>query len=550
MTALSRSYHAGRRYPAQAAIAVALTGVMFFTFLFTVAALWARCQLAWWIFPSAVLAAIVTALATVPSAMREGASLSVAAATVIVVLAATGVAYFTVDSSFDGIYYHQEIIAALCNGWNPFAPPYDIIPPYTPWAVHYAKAVEISAAAIVSCTGAIETGKAINIIAVASLAACVSTCLREQAGRLAAHSRLLTAAAIANPVVCAQLLSYYIDFYKYVYLVWALAAFIDIAAGRRRGTVILFMTLVLAMATKFNIFFEAGLWVAAAMAWWGVRGNGVALKRVTLTGVAALAVGCALTYHPYVTNWLQAGHPLYPLMGEGAEDIMTGNTPAEFLGRSRFVTFFLSLLSVNLPSVAQPIGGFTPLMPLILILSLWSLWCLRGKIPGAMLYAAVLVTVSCFFFEQAWWARYICQLWLVPVIIVIAAFRAGVAAKASRLTAWLMIAAGVSALLFTSKEMLVRGGYQQLMLHTAAAEPEVLVTGQWWGPQFERHMDEAGIRYRYVTEMPDTTGRTVLYYYEQNDPLIIISAEGADKIRKSLESLHFNYTRHEYHSAR
>ncbi|MDE6417531.1 MAG: hypothetical protein K2K68_10985 [Duncaniella sp.] len=549
MTYLSRRNPVARPQPAAAATAVALLATVFYSFALSVAVMWAQCRLSWWIFPAAVVAAIVTALVAVPRAVGEGAALKVTVLTLAVVAAAVGAAWVTIDYSYDGLYYHQEIIAALCDGWDPFAPPFDKVPRYTPWAVHYAKAVEIAAAAIVSCTGVLETGKAINIIALAAMACGVNAWLGEQGGRLTRHRTMLTLAAVANPVVWSQLFTYYIDFYKYVYLIFALMAFGDIALNRRRGYVVLFMTLLLAMATKFNIFFEAGLWVLAAMIWWGIRGERGALKGVFVTGLLALFIGVALTFHPYVTNWLQAGHPLYPLMGEGAEDIMTSNTPAGYLGRSRFVTFFLSLASVTLPNVGQPVGGFTPLMPVILLLSLWILFRLRGAISGAALYTVVLVTLSCFLFEQAWWARYICQLWAVPVILVAAAYRAGRAMKAARLTAWLMIVAGAFAFVYAGKQMAVVGGYQKIMLEAAAEEPEVLVTGEWWGPQFARQMDEAGVNYRYSHQMPDTTARTVLYYHEYNDPLVIMSPEGAAKIRARIEGLHLNYDRHVYGSA-
>lgn len=456
-------------------------------------------------------------------------------------------AWFTIDYSFDGLYYHQEIIAALCDGWNPFAPPFDAVPPYTVWAVHYAKAVEIAAASVVSFTGHIETGKAVNLIIVAGMAMAVwswASALRP----LASHRLVITLAATANPVVIAQLFTYYIDFYKYVYLIFVLISLSDIYAGYRRGYVVLCMTLILAMATKFNIFFEAGIWILAAMIWWGLRRETTPLRRVLLTGIVAFVIGGVLTFHPYVTNWLSAGHPLYPLMGDGAEDIMTDNTPAAYLGVSRFLTFFMSVFSFHLPDVAQLSGGFSPFMPVILVLTAWLLFGLRDSIRPVAIYIIAVVFISCFFFEQAWWARYICQLWLVPVMTVAAAYYAGRSPEITRLTAWLMIAAGAMTLIYAGKQMIVVGGYQKLLLEAAAEEPEVTVTGPWWGPQFQRQMDEAGVSYTFAPELPDTTGRVALYFHECTSPLIVMSPEGADKIRSRIEGMYLNFNRHVYGS--
>ncbi|MDE5785515.1 MAG: hypothetical protein K2H98_03195, partial [Duncaniella sp.] len=261
------SSYVDTRSPVATTVATALLSTVFYAFTFTVLAFWTGIALSWWQFPAAIIAAGVTAISLVPGIGRRDAIYALISAAAILVCSIIA-ARFTVDYSFDGLYYHQEIIAALCDGWNPFAPPFDSAPSYSVWAVHYAKAIEIAAASVVSMTGSIEAGKAVNLIMVAGMAAAVwawTSAVRP----LAPHRLVITLVATANPVVLAQLFTYYIDFYKYVYLIFVLTALCDISAGRRRGYAVLFMTLILAMATKFNIFFEAGVWIIAAMIWWG-----------------------------------------------------------------------------------------------------------------------------------------------------------------------------------------------------------------------------------------------------------------------------------------
>jgi len=336
---------------------------------------------------------------------------------VVSLLAAT----FTEDFSWDGNYYHQEMVITLTEGWNPV---YEmdrtglII-----WTMHYAKGVELIASTIVSATGFVESGKAVNLIMIAAMGALSAYAIRRL---LPDRSRTVIVAmtlfVVANPVVILQSMTYYIDYTKYCYFVFTLIYVLLLSrdSNRRGGLSALMLggVVILAVATKFNIFFEEGLLIALIVAWLACRRDSRrAASKIAAISVLAAIIGVILCVHPYVTNVMTGGNPFYPLMGNGAIDIMNINTPEIYAGHGRVVNFFIGLLGVSgVLGVDTRVGAFTPLMFFMLVASLAGLVCVRRKIGGVWLYAAVMLTLSCFMFEQSWWGRYICQIWLVPVI--------------------------------------------------------------------------------------------------------------------------------------
>ena len=194
------------------------------------------------------------------------------------------------DTSYDGIRYHQETVASILAGWNPLNGDSDSGVTLGIWSRHYAKAIEICEAAITAFTGRIETGKGINIILISGAVAGVYAFLRENPAQYFIRSTYKCKSAfsttvsdgpgeksensfgrvksivfalviVGSPVVLSQIFTFYIDFYKYIYLLFLLLGIALICrkdvVARYRGYAILFYSLVLAMATKFNFFFEA-----------------------------------------------------------------------------------------------------------------------------------------------------------------------------------------------------------------------------------------------------------------------------------------------------
>lgn len=98
---------------------------------------------------------------------------------------------------------------------------------------------------------------------------------------------------------------------------------------RRLWAGVMSVVAILAIATKFNIAFDQALFMISIAVYFLFKHRAVAGKTVIAAGLIAMVAGIALSLHPYISNWIGHGHPLYPLMGNNAVDIMGYNLRRE-----------------------------------------------------------------------------------------------------------------------------------------------------------------------------------------------------------------------------
>ena len=445
-------------------------------------------------------------------------------ASVVVIVLSIIVGGFFNDYSYDGNYYHQEIITRLCAGWNPV---YDGLEgvDVVLWVKHYAKALEIVAADIVALTGFIETGKAVNIILLSVCGLLAYSALSERFSPRT--SAALSLIAMANPVCLSQMFTFYVDYANYCYLILTIIFSLRISRSVSWLNILgLCSVIIMAIGTKFNIFFMEGVYLAAIILWTLIiRKKHVALV-LALSGVASLIVGLLLFgYHPYITNLHTAGSPLYPLLGSDAVDIMTKNTIALYEGHNRFINFILSLITPSLPTYDARIMGFGPLMSILLIAA-FIVFIINKKTPSVVWYVSLVVLASCFFFTESWWARYNCQLWLIPLMAAI--LLANSNKKWFRIYGVLV---GLNALVCFAPGLAnaARCTLSREIIYSSIDESEVKVYNTQ--PQVNRHFAERDIE---VIETRKAPG--VYFFGKGNDyfPQVIVSDEElADMQRKA-----------------
>ena len=254
----------------------------------------------------------------------------------------------------------------------------------------------------------------------------------------------------------------------------------------------------------------------------------VALKRIFLVSVCALVAGVILAWHPYITNLTGWGHPLYPLMGDAPVDIMGYNTPEMYEGSGRIYNFFKSLTAVSLPVYDQRAGGFTVLMPLILVLCAVAAVIMRKKLKGVVWYIAGCVLLTCFLYEQSWWARYNCQLWLIGALFLVASQYSVRARKTGMAISVLMVLAGAATAAISLATEVKRGSYLRY-LFDACREEQVAVSGEF-PVHIRRHFDEEGIDYIVSDTVPEQSEHQTLYYYIDCEPLISLPTVRIEKI--------------------
>jgi len=457
--------------------------------------------------------------------------------------AAIAAACVLCDFSYDGNAYHQEITAALCNGWNPTRIG-QTVGNLSVWTLHYANGLETIAADVVSLTGSLESGKAVNLVIATSGGCIIFSFIRRYFPELKpTMASAIALLAVLNPVFVTQAGTYYNDFAKYFYTVMTILLVIKTSSApdKKPGYACLFMVICLAIATKFNAFFEEGVVISASLVWLIFhRKQSVASRLLILSALAATAGVLLFSYHPYVTNTLSAGHPLFPLMGNGSEEIMSGNTPDEFTENNRFTNFFYSMTYALTPRYDSRFGGFGPFFAVMLAVSLVAMWRSRSPKRGLTLYISAWTIASCFFFEQSWWARYICQAWL---LFPLGALAAATSATEHHATGWLLACGALTTgLCLTSYTESFRTKAYRNAIYTTLHGDTVSIDGL--NQAYERQLSEHGITATPATERPDSA--FPLPYFgnmRQPDayPIMYLPKAKRDSIAEKLRSSIFSY---------
>ncbi|MGK6353283.1 hypothetical protein [Parapedobacter sp. DT-150] len=382
------------------------------------------------------------------------------------------------DVSPDGQEYHQEAIIQLHNGWNPYHIALSENTNQAIWINHYAKGMETIQSSIYYATGSIEAGKSTNfILAIAGffLSVAVMLTLGLSRGKAQILGLLLT----LNPVVVNQLLTFYVDGVLASLIIILISALI-LAIIEKQLTyyLLLAFTVVLAFNVKFTAIVYVAIFVCGAWVWLMQNKQLIHHKPFIITCVLAVISAILIGFNPYVTNTICHGHPLYPLFGPNKVDIMTHNLPGNFKEMSGIAKFGVSLFShtdntkaINsgVPELKIPftlnkidigsagkvdtrLAGFGPLFSGILLLALvlliFLLYRLRAK--HEVKYLAFLLGVmgvSIAIIPEAWWARYVPQLWFIPLVILLG--MEWLASKKHRILKYIIYIAIVANISFT-----------------------------------------------------------------------------------------------------
>jgi hypothetical protein len=406
--------------------------------------------------------------------------LALAGVLVLVMMVLVGTVH---DTTYDGNTYHKTAIGALANGWNPLVESsYDFqlaqdytkgLPEYSIWVDHFAKATWQMGAGFYAVSGNIETAKVYNILGVIVLFGILQYYLRRR-GLRSWQSIVIAAAACANPVAIAGVLTTYVDGFLAMMLsvvaVLSLMIFDDktkISLPRKAIWALLFGAIIITCNIKFTGLAYCG---AVCLLFFVVfiiqnfkKGRGISKPAARRVGkitlffagsalVAVLFVGAGT----YVTNYLDHGHPLYPLSGEGSVDIMTTNSPDSYEDRGTLSKLYHSLFSESdnidkasgmepvlkkpftvKPEELSPLGhemriaGFGPLSSgLFIICAIVMLAAaiigIRKRNPYAwvLLAGCVLITILTVSISESWWARYSPYMyWVIPIALFVVIWR-------------------------------------------------------------------------------------------------------------------------------
>ena len=408
----------------------------------------------------------------------------------VIFLASAWICGQVYDTSFDGQTYHQEAVAQLAQGWNPF---YQDPTPIGGSKLgdyvcdlsikHYPRGAEIASATLYRLTGRIETAKVFGLQLMAASffisLACLLLCFRKFSLRFAIILALLIA---FNPVSTCQALSFYIDGQMASVLSIMLAT--GLAILRRRGRFFLLLWAV-SMVLVVNLKFTGVVYaVIVSFAFFAILlargGRSAGFRFASVTGASFVFAFAFVGFNPYASNTLTFKHPFYPLTGSDSrffESITFQKGPANFDGLNRLEKLSISLFAQsdnvfgervtrlkipftcsaeecgNLRNFDLRIGGWGPFFggAVLLGLAIVALaFRARRRQAGVALGLIGILLASALANPQAWWARYTPQLWLVPVIA--AGLTPYLERRYLRVLGWILIAVLVanSALVCTS----------------------------------------------------------------------------------------------------
>jgi hypothetical protein len=417
--------------------------------------------------PIALMAALLTAYWL---ARREGLPANMCwwpvCLTVVLIASALLLSAFFYDFSWDGQWYHQTGIILIAHDWNPLSDPMRSFSGSQfhgqLWLRHYAKGPWYAAATIYATTGRIELGKCMNwliLMAVffGTLAGCMDGGLR--------RSRALAIAAVVamNPVAISELTTFMVDGVLASSLILTIVATLSALRQPRPAVIATGVAAsIVCINSKFTGLIYLCFLIAAVEIWYLFKARR-SLARFAYIGAGTLFLGaCIWGYNPYITNTLYRHQPFYPILGsanypslaqQGNELNERWETPKNMVGRNLAVRFAYSIFgrpgnqpyregknaSLMWPFTARPqdlysytfqdsrVAALGPLFSGCLLLSfalgVWLLFKLDSSSRWMLFLTSATIVASLLISKDSWWPRYGPQLWLLPIIPMVLAFR-------------------------------------------------------------------------------------------------------------------------------
>lgn len=376
---------------------------------------------------------------------------------------------YSFDWGYDSNTYHKSVAGLLADGWNPlkmtfyeFASKYNFLQDITePWYDSYPKATEIFQAVIYSLTNNIEMGKAYNIISIFSAFFICYSYIDEIKYLKKIDSIFLSIICAMNPVILIQSLTAYNDgfLWELVLLFGVALVYITLEnTGKYKDLsfYIIFATVSLGLNVKYSglLFFgmlgisiflyEIYKVLSGKMQTDNLRQHFWVLLGAVLSGL--LIIGS----NSYIINIFRHGNPLYVMVGKGAIDIITPQTPIDLVDKPGAVQFLMSLFSkaggsgqgagfdLKVPftfireelsmvtRVDTRLGGWGVLfsgiilicIPIIFFLTkrFWKVYH-EGICVSILVFS--LMVLQIIFVPGMFWARYFCMIFYMPVYTVL-----------------------------------------------------------------------------------------------------------------------------------
>ncbi len=423
----------------------------------------------------------------------------------------------------------MDAMIELDKGWNPFTKyltPAESVNGYL--LNHYPHAAWYARTAIYEVTGKIESAKLLNFtIAYSSFFICAAALFRVE--RLSWI--MVTALALLfalNPIVIYESMSYYIDGQVASLILILVSIFIIFLQTQRRMLlIVLCICVIYFINLKFTCVVFTAVFGFSALAWVWIQHQHI-IRPFLLTCIVAVFAGIGFAGYPtYVKNTMLHQHPFYPLMGPGniGRQVQEVPYPADFFGKNRFEKLNLATFSkpvwARAPDNSHPkalffdfgilylgiytnvtaeLSGLGPVFAEILLLTFVS-FCLflpflfKLKSVKQIMMLCIVLLLSVFVIPECWYARYVPQLYFVPLLIIMVMTKADINPAPLLVTLLIMNVGVISIYYFRTQYHLSRK--MQIELNELRSSSEIKSIEVRPGRMKSQllRLDEAGIKY-------------------------------------------------------
>lgn len=368
------------------------------------------------------------------------------AAFMAILLSCGAIAHGIYDISYDGQWYHLGAVEQLVHGYNPL---YGQVPDSYSGALFindYPKTLEISSAVIVAFTHHIEDGKLLNMFLMVTAFLLIFPAIAYAFPKVDVKYALVIAALCAlNPVSIYQSLSYYVDGASASLL--AVIVFLSILAFKKMDA-ILYAALTFAIILTINYkFFDLAYVGIIVIGFVGLCHFYRRATRLHYLLVGSLVLGVLFGANPYITNTVNHGTPFYPVEGISTA-MITGDTPPNLIGLNPVEKLLYSVFSessvqkvdarLKIPlwineseymafsQTDARVGGFGEwsgaiflVTVIVAVLLVYVNFKDNDLLINFILLMGLLVLISGLINPASWWARYVPQLWLIPLLLLL-----------------------------------------------------------------------------------------------------------------------------------
>lgn len=445
------------------------------------------------------------------------------------------VATMTYDFSFDGQWYHMDAIKLLSNGWNFYYESEQVLNDSI-WITCYAKATWIWGALLYCVTGNLQTAKSYHLLLMVANLFLIYPLIKNK------YKYLIAILLVVNPVALGMIFSTYLDDVVYELGLSLILVYCYLRRNYTNSN-ILWLTMCMITCVLINIKFTALAY--AGIIWFGVvvdcfNREKILLRNSIINGIVAIAVGIFLFgYNPYITNFVNYGHPFFPIQGENNlyKNVMAGTgAQGTFATQNRFeklaqVTFSKCSNDVikspqdieyklpgfiykdearGLISVSARRSGFGIWFSLALVISFFALGYLLYKknFQGIWVWTFLLIAISVAINPECWVARYVPQMAIIPVIVTIMLLqmediRANVMGKILAI----VLVVNLCFLLLGSVAIQIRDEYRNYSLIKILQHVEMVdvYTDGFFNSTLETFFEKNNITYRIIDSKPTAT---------------------------------------------